>query len=384
MSPAGRFHLGVSLDGAGRHPAAWRVPDGPRDLFGADHLVRLARDAERGALDFVVLEDSFDRPAAGGGRLGGRLDALLSLARVAPVTQFVGLIAAVSTTHTEPFHVSKNVATLDHVSLGRAGWKVTVSTTEADAERFGRKPVASLDELYAEASDAIEVVARLWDSWEDDAVIRDQPTGRYVDRAKLHYVDFEGPFFSVRGPSITPRSPQGQPLVAIDATSGPAMRVAGERADLAFVEQADAASARATRDEVRAIAGAAGRDPESVAVLATIDVLLGPDGEQARAERAHLDDLAGSGPSPSGALDYIGAAPALADLMEEWYRAGAVDGFVIRPALLPRGLSQLVDEVVPILQARGLVRATYDGPTLRDHFGLSRPSNRYAGGSVPS
>ncbi len=159
MPPSGRFHLGVSLDGAGRHPAAWREPDAPADLFGADHLVRLAREAERGALDFVVLEDGFDRPPAGGGRAGGRLDALLALARVAPTTHAVGLIPAVSTTHTEPFHVSKNIATLDHVSLGRAGWKVTVSTTAADAELFGRKPPAPLDELYAEAADAIEVVA---------------------------------------------------------------------------------------------------------------------------------------------------------------------------------------------------------------------------------
>jgi alkanesulfonate monooxygenase SsuD/methylene tetrahydromethanopterin reductase-like flavin-dependent oxidoreductase (luciferase family) len=280
--------------------------------------------------------------------------------------------------------VSKNIATLDHVSLGRAGWKVTVSTTDADAALFGRKPAAPLDELYAEASDAIEVVARLWDSWEDDAVIRDQPTGRYIDRDKVHYVDFEGRFFNVRGPSITPRSPQGQPLVAIDATSAPAVHVAGEQADLAFVEHPDVASTVAARDEIRALGEAAGRDPDAVAVLATVDVLLAPDTGRARDERARLDELAGDGPPPSNALDFVGTPLALADVMEEWYRAGAVDGFVLRPALLPRGLTQLVDEVVPILQARGVFHPGYEGRTLRDHFGWSRPANRYAVRSATS
>jgi alkanesulfonate monooxygenase SsuD/methylene tetrahydromethanopterin reductase-like flavin-dependent oxidoreductase (luciferase family) len=370
------LHLGVSLDGAGRHPGAWRVA-GRGDLFAADHYVRLVAEAQRGALDFVVLEDGFDRPSAGLGQRSGRLDALLTLARVAPVTDGIGLVAAVSTTHTEPFHISKNIATLDIVSAGRAGWKVTVSSTAADAELFGRKPAAPLEELYDEAADAIEVVRRLWDSWEDDAVIRDKATGRYIDRDKLHYIDFEGRFFRVRGPSITPRSPQGQPVVVIDATSAPAVRVAGEHADIALVECRDAAAAAAVAADVRTVAASAGRRDE-VAVLAVVDVFLAADGDAARADRAQLDTWAGTGPPPSGALDFVGSPAALSALIDVWFDDGALDGFVLRPARLPADLTLLVDDVIPILRQRGLFGfGTPDG-TLRDRFGWRRPDNRYA------
>jgi alkanesulfonate monooxygenase SsuD/methylene tetrahydromethanopterin reductase-like flavin-dependent oxidoreductase (luciferase family) len=380
MPATSGLHLGVSLSGAGHHPAAWRTADAPAAQFRARYVAELAQEAERGRLDFVVFEDSFDRPPAGAGQRGGCLDALLVAARVAPVTTSIGLIPVVTTTHTEPFHVSKNVATLDFVSLGRAGWKVAVSTTEADARRFGRKAAAALDELYAEASEAIDVVARLWDSWEDDAVIRDQPTGRYIDRDKVHYIDFDGRFFQVRGPSITPRSPQGHPLVAIDATVPAARELAAHRADLAFIEPADPVMARSARDEIRAAAVAAGRDEDAVTVLATIDVLLAIDDRTARAERAALDADAGADADVAapGALDFVGTPAGLAALIEDWYRAGVVDGFVIRPALLPRGLTQVVSEVVPVLQDRGVFRRTYEGPTLRDIFRRPRPENRYA------
>jgi alkanesulfonate monooxygenase SsuD/methylene tetrahydromethanopterin reductase-like flavin-dependent oxidoreductase (luciferase family) len=368
----------VSVDGAGRHPAAWRVTDAA-NLFAAALPVGVAQEAERGRLDFVVFEDSFDRPPMGAGQRGGRLDALLVAARVAPVTTSIGLIPVVTTTHTEPFHVSKNVATLDFVSLGRAGWKVAVSTTDDDAARFGRKAAAPVDELYAEAGEAADVVARLWDSWEDDAVIRDAPTGRYVDRTKLHYVDFDGRYFSVRGPSITPRSPQAQAPIAIDVTSPEALAVAAEHANLAFIEQADPVAAKEQRDEIRAAATAAGRDADDVAVLATIDVLLAPDAAGAGAERHRLDALAGRDVTRSSALDFVGTPAGLADVLAHWFGAGAADGFVIRPAVLPGDLRLFVDGVVPMLQRRGLFRREYTSSTLRGHFGWSRPENRYAG-----
>ena len=181
--------MGIALDSAGV------------GLFEAERLVELARIAERADLDFVSLDDGFD-PAA------DRPDALLAMARLAPATTSIGLVATITTTHTEPFHVSKNVATLDFVSLGRAGWRVAVSTSDEAAKRFGRKEPAPLDELYAEAADAIEVVQRLWDSWEDDAVIRDKPTGRYIDREKVHYIDFEGPLLQ------RPRTVDHPPIAA--------------------------------------------------------------------------------------------------------------------------------------------------------------------------
>ena len=368
----------MSVDGAGRHPAAWRAATEAIDWFGADYPVRLAQEAERGRFDFVVFEDAFGRPPMGAGQQGGRLDALLVAARVAPVTTSIGLIPVVTTTHTEPFHISKNVATLDFVSLGRAGWKLAVSTTEEDAARFGRKRAATVPELYAEASEAADVVSRLWDSWEDGAVIRDVATGRYIDRDKLHYVDYEGRFFRVRGPSITPRSPQAQPPVAVDVTSDEALAVAAERADLAFLLTADVDAARRQCERIREAATAAGRAADDVAVLATIDVLLAADETAARDLRARLDALAAPDTVSADTLEVIGTPAILAAVLEEWFRAGAVDGFVLRPAVLPRGLDSLVDEVVPRLQDRGLFRHSYRASTLRGHFGWERPANRYA------
>jgi alkanesulfonate monooxygenase SsuD/methylene tetrahydromethanopterin reductase-like flavin-dependent oxidoreductase (luciferase family) len=174
------------------------------DSFDATAWVSAARQADEARLDFLTFDDAF-------GRRGP--DAVLVASRVAPVTRHVGLVPVATTTHTEPFHLSTALATLDHVSHGRAGWQVRVSADPAEAALLGRRAPLGSDDLFAEASDAVDVVRRLWDSWEDDAEIRDTATGRFIDRDKLHYVDFESPHFSVKGPSITPRPPQGQPIV---------------------------------------------------------------------------------------------------------------------------------------------------------------------------
>jgi alkanesulfonate monooxygenase SsuD/methylene tetrahydromethanopterin reductase-like flavin-dependent oxidoreductase (luciferase family) len=372
------LHLGVALEDAGAHPAAWRLAGAAEDLTGGERLVRLARTAERGLLDFVALDDSFDPPAPGSARLPFRFDALLALARVAPATEAIGLVPTVTTTHTEPFHVSKNVATLDLVSAGRAGWRVAVSTSDEAARRFGRTTPQPLAELYEEAEDTIEVVSRLWDSWEDDAVIRDVATGRYVDRDKLHYIDFEGRFFKVRGPSITPRSPQAQPLVVVDAVHPVAADLAGRRADIALVEASTIAEGRARRDDLRARAVTAGRDPDGLAVLVTARA-----GEPGL--RRELDALAGEGAAGAAGsddglddgLDLVGTPAEVAEALEAWFVEGAADGFLLRPDALPRTLDWLVDEVVARLRSRGRFRDRYEGDTLRDRFGLERPANRY-------
>jgi alkanesulfonate monooxygenase SsuD/methylene tetrahydromethanopterin reductase-like flavin-dependent oxidoreductase (luciferase family) len=292
--------MGIALDCAGEA------------LFSADRAVEMARMAERANLDFISLDDGFD-PAP------DRPDALLVMARLAPATTSIGLVATITTTHTEPFHVSKNVATLDLVSRGRAGWRVAVSTSEEAARRFGRKGVQPVDELYAEAEDAIEVVRRLWDSWEDDAVIRDQSSGRYLDRGKVHYIDFEGPFFSVRGPSITPRSPQGQPLVFVDARDAASRALAARRADIVLVDAPEPC-------------------PNAAAVLV-----------KRPTARGHAATLA------------------------QELRTPAADGFLIEPDSAETFL-WFVSEVAPLVcEAR---RAA--GATLRDRFGLARPANRYA------
>src|SRR6201996_5362005 len=235
------IHLAVALDGAGWHPAAWREADARPDLmFTAAYWVELAQLAERSLLDFVTIEDSLDLQSDDHfaadprtDRVRGRLDAVLIAARTAPRTRHIGFVPTAVTTHTEPFHTSKAIATLDYVSAGRAGVRVQIAGRADTAAHFGRRDIQPLragrpysgpradpemqrlvTDHFDEAADYVEVLRQLWDSWEDDAEIRDVATGRFVDRDKLHYIDFEGRWFSVRGPSITPRPPQGQPVVA--------------------------------------------------------------------------------------------------------------------------------------------------------------------------
>ncbi|MFJ9951104.1 LLM class flavin-dependent oxidoreductase [Kitasatospora sp. NPDC091207] len=316
------------------------------DRFDAGHFTALARLAERATLDFATLEDSYAPEPR-------RLDALATFARLAPQTRGLGLVPTVTTTHTEPFHTSISVNTLDWVSEGRAGWLVGVSDTEAQARAFGRKGVAPADELWAEAADAAEVAARLWDSWEDDAEIRDVATGRFVDRDKLHYIDFEGPHFSVRGPSITPRPPQGRPVIAVpvaaadlapDAPAGSRARVetAARYADVVLLDAPGPAARLTAATELRLRAG------EGLRILARLT--------------ADLPDSA--------------AAEALTREITEG--GGGVDGFHLVPADPARDLAAIADHVVPALRGRGLFRTGYTGATLRDHLGLARPANRYA------
>ncbi|MBI4935766.1 MAG: LLM class flavin-dependent oxidoreductase [Actinobacteria bacterium] len=370
------LHLGVSLDGAGSHPAAWQQPGVAESLLDPDRLVSLARTAERGLFDFVSLDDSFDPPQSDAPHVPFALDATLSLARVAPATNRIGLVATATTTHTEPFHLSKNLATLDLVSAGRGAWQVAVSTSEQAAARFGRKQVQPLDELWAEADDAIEVVTRLWDSWEDDAVIRDRATGRYLDRDKVHYIDFVGEFFSVRGPSITPRSPQAQPPIVIRADNPSARQVAARRADIVIVAATTEDAARVARDQIREAVGAAGRDPDDVTILVRATV-------GAPHLRAELDALHAAPPHHS-TLDLVGEAQQVAAVLHEWFAAGSVDGFLLQPDSVPQTLEWLTDDVVPILQELGSFRRSYDAGTLRDRLGLTRPTNRYERAEVAS
>ncbi len=364
------FLLGVELSDAGAHPAAWRSPAAePHRLFDPRRWVDLVRTAQRGGLDLALLPDAFGvQDTAGGVR--GRLDALLTACRVAPLTEGIGLVPTVTTTHTEPFHVGKAVQTLDWVSRGRAGWEIAVSRTPAEAALFGRKEAEPEDGLWAEADDVAEVVARLEDSWEDDAEIRDVATGRFVDRNKIHYVDFTGPRFSVKGASITPRSPQGRPPVVVRADSPAALRVAARRADLVRIAARDTAEAARQRAELHGLVERAGRDPRQVAVLVEVVAWLGADAPD---RRARLDRWA---PAGFDTVEHVGPAAGLADLVAEW--SAAVDGVVVRPAVLPVDLDALVDDVVPILRERGLRPAGPPGPTLRDTLGLPRPAGRYA------
>ena len=388
------LHLAVALDGAGWHPAAWREPTArPAELFTAGYWVDLTREAERGLLDLVTIEDSLglqstrrDRPDGRTDQVRGRLDAVLVASRVAPATTSIGLVPTVQVTHTEPFHVSKAVATLDFVSRGRAGWRPQVSVSPADAAHFGRRTVppvfdgspaasAAVDELFAEADDHVEVVRRLWDSWEDDAEIRDVATGRFVDRDKLHHIDFSGRFFDVRGPSIVPRPPQGQPIVAALAHADRPYRFAATGADLVFVTPHDRSSAAAIVDTVRELRAELAPTAAPLRVFADLVVFLDGDAGAARDRRARLDDLDGAAWT-SDAEIFTGTPAELADLLQDRAAAG-LDGFRLRPAILPYDLEAVTRGLVPLLQQRGVFRRSYEHPTLRGRLGLDRPLSRY-------
>ncbi|BDX32830.1 FMNH2-utilizing oxygenase [Mycobacterium antarcticum] len=378
-----RLHLAIALDGTGWHPASWREPEArPADLLTAGYWTDLVVEAERGLVDFVTIEDGLTlqsehpfHPDDRTDRVRGRLDATLIASRVAPRTRHVGLIPTVIATHTEPFHVSKAIATLDYVSSARAGVRVQVTAREDAARNFGRRNMSDpsdADDLMGEAADYVEVVRRLWDSWEDGAEIRDITTGRFVDRKKLHYIDFEGSRFSVKGPSITPRPPQGQPVVAALGHAQPVYELIADAADVGFVTPHDPAEVTTL---VQAIA-AHRRDPAPVRVFADLVVFLDDTAEAATRRRERLDHVAGR-EYRSDAEIFAGTPTELADLLQQWHEAGA-DGFRLRPATLPHDLRQVTNALVPELQSRGLFRTAYPGSTLRETLDLPRPANRYS------
>ncbi|MFI9505556.1 LLM class flavin-dependent oxidoreductase [Nocardia sp. NPDC052566] len=359
------FFLAAEFAGTGAHPASWRRADSrAEELFTGGYWVDALTAAENAGVDAVFLPDSFELQPGGAGATRGRLDAVAIAARVAARTHRIGLLPQAPVTHTEPFHLSKAIASLDFATLGRAGWEVTVSATEEQAKAFGRKDVQDADALWHEADEAIEVVTRLWDSWEDDAEIRDVPTGRFIDRDKLHYIDYAGDNFSVKGPSITPRSPQGQPIVAVRADDPASTAVAVRRADLIRITAADLDEARTRRTELRTALVAADRDPDQVGVLLDLDIHLAESDAAAKDELAQLNQWS---VQEAHGLRHLGTAATLRALLEEL--ADGIDGVVLRPLALPTALKHLA--AAPPREARA-------STTLRDRLGLTRPVSRYA------
>jgi alkanesulfonate monooxygenase SsuD/methylene tetrahydromethanopterin reductase-like flavin-dependent oxidoreductase (luciferase family) len=378
------IHLSVALDGAGWHPAAWREPRArPDELLAARYWADVVSEAERGLLDFVTIEDGLGPRSAPGGepddrtdQVRGRLDAVLIAARVAPLTRHIGLLPTVIVTHTEPFHVSKAIATLDYVSAGRAGVRVRVSASPSEAAHFGRRGPLPVSDLMDEAADYVEVIRRLWDSWEDEAEIRDAATGRFIDRGKVHYIDFAGEYFSVKGPSITPRPPQGQPVVSALAHGGPAYTLAARAADVVFVTPGDAASAADIVAQVRNAEISAERPGPPLQVYADLTVFLGEAPGVAAARKARLDEVAGEEYASDAAI-FTGSPAQLADLLLHW-RSGGLSGFRLRPGAIPEDLEAITRALVPELRRRGAYRDGYQAASLRGLLGLPRPVSRYA------
>ncbi|MFF9485089.1 LLM class flavin-dependent oxidoreductase [Streptomyces sp. NPDC014676] len=400
-APGDPMHLAVALDGAGWHPAAWRE-DGarPAELLTAGHWAGLVAEAERGLLDFVTLEDglglqsaAFHRPDDRTDQVRGAVDAVLLASYLAPLTTRIGLVPTANVTHTEPFHLAIGIATLDHAGRGRAGWRPQIASRAADAGLFGRRTTpqltdedvtdperiaARLRDLFAEATDVVEAVRRLWDSWEDDAEIRDAATGRFLDRDKVHHIDFQGRYFSVKGPSITPRSPQGQPPVLSLAHASTPYEFAAAASDAVAVTPHDRAGAAAILAQVDAAVRQSGRDLAERPLRTFADLLVLLDERPGAAARrlARLDERAGAG-LRSDAEIFTGTPGELADLLLDW-RAAGLDGFRLRPAVLPHDLTAITRGLVPELQRRGAFRTAYDSTTLRGHLRLPRPASRYA------
>lgn len=437
-----QMHLFAMPMGAGGHIAGWRhkLADAGR-LHEVDYYRTVAAIAERGKFDAMFLADAQGfRTIVGKGAFARtdlyRMDPVTLLGALSMTTSRLGLIATLSTSYNEPYSAARRLATLDHLSQGRAGWNVVTSTTENEAHNFGRDAHFGHAERYARAGEFIEVAQKLWDSWDEDAFIVDRENGLYIDADKVHATDHEGTFFKVAGPMTTGRPPQGHPVIVQAGSSEDGLSLAARTAEAVFTSHPSLPSAKAFYDDLKARVVAAGRVPESLKILTAIQPIIAPTEEEATRIEAELEalihpelaiallqmqlggfDLSGydpDGPLPpipetrasKGTMKRIidhaerenlsiiqiarqiaagrtsktitGTAEQVADLLESWFGEGAADGFVIAAPILPDMLARFVDGVVPILQQRGLFRADYAGATLRDHLGLARPASRYA------
>lgn len=442
MAVASPLHLNVFLQTTGHHEASWlHAAAQPERTTEIGYYRDIATLAERGCFDSLFLADQLAIGRSVRHVAQGKLEPLTLLAALSGATERIGLIATASTTYNEPYNLARQFASLDHISGGRVGWNIVTSWSAEAAGNFGFNELASHENRYQRATEFVEVVAKLWDSWEDDARIYDRQTGTYADTTRIHPIDHDGNHFQVRGPLDQPRSPQGHPLLVQAGSSESGRSFAARYAEAIFTAQQDLADAKVFYDDVKSRARAFGRDPSAIKVLPGLSPILGSTEAEAQAHEQALNDLTlpATGlkhlsqrfdgfdfsvfdldkPIPIDAfpvpdtvqgaqsragviLDIVkrekptlrqllhrlagarghkvlaGTPKSIADHIQHWFEQGAADGFNIMPAIFPSGLADFVDEVVPILQQRGLFRSTYAGRTLRDHFGLPRPASRYA------
>ena len=424
------MHLGFIMLGTGGHVAGWRMPGAQFGSQNLPLLQHLAATAERGKFDFLFLADALNTGLDAHPGMMLRLEPLTLLAALAMGTRRIGLGATVSTTYSEPYNVARALASIDHLSGGRAAWNVVTGSSPDAAANFGQAEHPPHAERYARAAEYLQVVQGLWDSWDDGAVLGDKASGQFVDPAKMHVLNHHGAFFDVQGPLNITRPPQGHPVILQAGASDAGRDFAAATAEVVFTVQQDMAEAIAFAQDLRARCVAHGRSADAIRILPGISVVLGRTEADAKATIAELASLADphaalrvlsdrlghdlsayplDGPvpelPPSGMMqghavtlasvarrhrmtlrelrDYAaassghrvahGTAAMVADDLEAWFRAGAADGFIVSCPYYPDPLDAFVDEVVPLLVQRGLFRADYQGHTLRDHLGLTRP-----------
>jgi FMN-dependent oxidoreductase (nitrilotriacetate monooxygenase family) len=445
MSDNGQTHMHINLflAGVGHHEAAWRLPGSRHDgHLDFEHYRHAAAVAEAGKLDSVFLADTLATGADVSRNVLAMLEPISILAALAGTTSRIGLIATASTSYQDPFNLARRLASLDHLTGGRAGWNIVTSVDDNEARNFGRDGGAEHGGRYERAAEFVEVATALWDSWEDDALLVDKDSGIFGDTAHIHAIDHEGEHFSVAGPLGLPRSPQGRPVLVQAGSSESGRDFAAEVAEAIFTAQQTLADGQAFYADLKRRAAAAGRDPDGVKVLPGISPMIGSTEEEARRladelagyvqkeyalaqlsffleteigedqldeklpELAGVDSvnrhksrydlivnlarsedltvrqLIGRLAGGRGHRTMVGTPEQVADDLESWFVNRAADGFNYMPPTIPDQLEVFVDQVVPILRERGLFRSEYEGTTLREHYGLERPVSRFAGGAV--
>lgn len=437
----GQLSLGAFLMETGHHIAAWRHPDA-HAAGGLDfaHYAELAQTAERAKFDAIFFADSVSVrdthvPSLSRTARADHFEPITLLSALSVVTKHIGLIATVSTSFNEPYNVARKFASLDYLSGGRSGWNLVTSSTETEAHNFSLDKHLDHAVRYERAKEFYDVVSGLWDSWEDDAFIRDKASGIYFDPAKLHTLDYRGKHFKVRGPLNVARSPQGWPVVVQAGASEAGRELAAQTAEVIFVAHQTLDEAKQFYRDVKGRLARYGRRPEHLKIMPGIFPVIGHTQEEAQEKfdalqaLIHpsvglqlLSNMSGGldlsqypvdGPVPDlpetnggksrqrllldlarrdnltirdlylriagarGHQQVIGTPQSIADQLQQWYEEEAADGFNIMSPWLPGGLNEFVQSVVPELQRRGLFRTEYTGRTLREHLGLPRPANRF-------
>ena len=434
-----QLHLGAFMRPVGIHTAWWRYPGSfPDANFNLEHMVRFIQTLERGRFDAFFMADHLavlNMPMAALKRsaTATSFEPFTLLSALAMATTRIGLVATASTTYDEPYHIARRFASLDHISAGRAGWNIVTTANPDAALNFGLTEDVDHNERYRRAREFYDVVTGLWDSWADDAWLRDQESGMFFDPERLHVLDHKGQHLSVRGPLNIARPVQGWPVIVQAGASEAGRQLAAETAEVIFGSSRNIEDARRFYADIRSRMAAVGRAPESLKVLPAAMVIVGGTRDEALEKKARLDSLVhpDSGipnlsmrlgvdasrfdldaPLPeipqsnasqssrdalvalakrdglsvrqlaqivggSGGLEIVGTPGEIADTMQEWLETGASDGFNVMFHTVPSGLDEVVDLVVPELTRRGIYRAAYAGGTLREHLGLARPDNRF-------
>lgn len=431
-----QMHLGVFVLGTGNHIAGWRYP-GAADSFQSLPVIQeIARIAERGKFDLLFLGDSLAASVTDHPSFTARFEPITMLAALAATTTHLGLGATSSTTYGEPYSVARAFASLDHLSGGRAAWNAVTTSGARAAANFGREHPRHAAR-YEVAEEFVDVVRGLWDCWEDGAIIADRETGQYIDPAKVRELNHKGEFFQVKGPLNIGRCPQGQPIILQAGSSEPGLALAARTADVVFSVVQDLEEARLAYRALKDLLPKYGRLESDIAILPGVMPVIGateaeareklntlqgfvtesnaatllsqrlgvdvshfpmdelvpdlplPDSShgfartmlaKARRERMTWRDLHNLTGAARGHWVICGTPTQIADTLELWFREKAADGFNILPPYFPGAFDDFVDQVVPILQARGLFRRDYSGTMLRDHLGLARPANRLFAG----